>query len=132
MKRLNQFVSKRKATAKKYDESFSNLENLKIPKTANNVDHAYHLYPLQINFSKLKLTKLKFFEEIKKAGINLQVHYLPVHLQPFYKKNYGFQTNDFPVSESFYKKEISLPIYPTLSKDEITLVINKVMEIVHP
>ena len=131
LKRLNQFVLKRKVIAKKYDESFSNLENLKIPKTANNVDHAYHLYPLQIDFEKLKLSKAIFFKEMKKAGINLQVHYIPVHLQPFYKKNYGFCTNDFPVSESFYKNEISLPIYPTLSKDEITLVINKVMEILH-
>ena len=62
--------------------------------------------------------------------INLQVHYIPVHFQPFYQKNYGFNTGDFPVSESFYKNEVSLPIYPDLSTNDVALVINNLLEII--
>jgi perosamine synthetase len=130
LKKLGQFVNKRYGIAKKYDESFSNVYNLKIPETHNSVKHSYHLYPLQIDFDKLKITKSEFFKKMKESGINLQVHYIPVHLQPFYQKNYGFNTGDFPVSESFYKNEVSLPIYPDLTTDDVSLVVNKIMEII--
>ena len=56
-------------------------------------------------------------------GINLQVHYIPVHLQPFYQKNYGFKPGDYPVAEDFYAREVSLPIYPDLSNDDQEKVI---------
>ena len=90
------------------------MDNLKIPENQNSVEHAYHLYPLQINFEKLPITKPEFFYKMKQVGINLQVHYIPVHLQPFYRKQYGFKEGDYPVSESFYRNEVSLPIYPDL------------------
>ena len=130
LKKLDQFVHKRCEIAKIYDESFFSLNNLKIPKPHNSVDHAYHLYPLQINFKKLPITKSEFFDKMKQGGINLQVHYIPVHLQPFYKKNYGFNNGDFPVSENFYRNEVSLPIYPDLSIDDISLVVNNIMKFI--
>jgi len=131
LKKLDGFVEKRREIAKYYDKAFENNQLLTTPAKSDNVNYSYNLYPLQIDFEKLSLTKAQYFKKMKEVGINLQVHYIPVHLQPFYQKNYGFNTGDFPVSESFYRNEISLPIYPTLSKDEITLVINKVMEMVH-
>jgi len=127
LKKLDQFVIKRRNIAQKYNESFLNNDNLKKPEAHKSVDHAYHLYPLQIDFEKLPLTKVEFFEKMKELGINLQVHYIPIHLQPFYKKNYGFEIGDFPVSESFYRCELSLPIYPGLSKESVDLVINKIL-----
>jgi len=130
LNKLDAFVHKRREIARKYDESFFKVDNLKIPKTHNYEDQAYHLYPLQINFDKLKITKLEFFKKMKESGINLQVHYIPVHLQPFYQKNYGFNTGDYPVSESFYSNEVSLPIYPDLTTDDVSLVVNNIMEIV--
>ncbi|MEO2044483.1 MAG: DegT/DnrJ/EryC1/StrS family aminotransferase, partial [Nitrospinaceae bacterium] len=113
-----------------YDKSFSIVDNLKIPKAQNSVKHAYHLYPLQIDFDKLKITKSEFFQRMKDFGVNLQVHYIPVHLQPFYKNNYGFQPGDFPVSERFYRNEVSLPIYPDLSRKEVTFVVNNILNII--
>ena len=64
---------------------------------------------------------------MKNTGINLQVHYIPVHLQPFYKKKYGFEQGDFPVSENFYKNEASLPIYPSLSTYDVELVVKSIL-----
>jgi len=96
----------------------------------SNVEPSYHLYPLQIDFKKLLFSKVELFERMKKAGINLQVHYIPIHLQPFYKKNYGFQQGDFPISERFYQNELSLPIYPDLSDKNVSLVIDSILEII--
>ena len=59
------------------------------------------------------------------AGVILQVHYIPVHLQPFYKKNYGFKLKDYPCAEEFYANEVSLPIYPGLTKDDQEKIIHK-------
>jgi len=130
LKKLDRFVQKRREIAKIYDESFFNVDNLKIPVTHNSVNHSYHLYPLQIDFDKLTLTKSELFEKMKESGINLQVHYIPVHLQPYYQKNYGFNIGDFPISERFYRKEASLPIYPDLLTKEVTFVVNNILEII--
>ena len=103
---------------------------MKIPETSVTYDHAYHLYPLLIDFEKLQITKLELFEKMKQSTINLQVHYFPVHLQPFYQKNYGFNSGDFPVSEEFYRKEVSLPIYPHLSIENVSFVVNNILKII--
>jgi len=130
LKKLGQFVQKRREIAKKYNKSFSNGDKLIIPETHSSIEHAYHLYPLQIDFKKLSLTKAQFFKKMKEVDIKLKVHFIPVHFQPFYQKNYGFNTGDFPVSESFYRNEISLPIYPDLTTDDVSSVINNILEII--
>ena len=130
VKKLDYFVEKRREIAKKYDEAFSCINNFTIPQTNSSIDHAYHIYSLQIDFNELDLTKVKLFEKMKQSGIKLQVHYIPVHMQPFYQKNYGFNTGDFSVSENFYRNEVSLPIYPDLSTDDISSVVNNILEII--
>ena len=67
---------------------------------------------------------------MKKTRFNFQVHYIPIHLQPFYRKKYEFQKGDFPISENFYQNEVSLPIYPDLSNRDISLVIDSILEII--
>ena len=126
LKKLDHYVQKRRKIAKKYDESFSNVDNLKIPETHNSIDHAYHLYPLQIDFNKLSLTKTKFFQKMKHVGINLQIHYIPVHLQPFYKRNYGFKPGDYPIAEKFYDRVVSIPLYPSLNDAEVQKVVGDI------
>ena len=123
LKKLDRFVQKRNEIAKRYDESFSSNEMLNIPKIHSFVDHAYHLYPLQIDFEKLPFTKSLFFEKMKHAGINLQVHYIPVHLQPFYKKKYGYNAGDYPIAERFYDRAVSIPLYPSLTNEEVNKVV---------
>ncbi len=130
LKKLDFFVQKRRKIAKKYDQSFSNFDKLKTPEIINSVRHSYHLYPLQVDFDKTQYDKKQFFNKMKKIGVNLQVHYIPVHLQPFYQNVYGFKSGDFPISESFFRKEVSLPIYPGLSSDNVLMVINNVSEII--
>ena len=124
LSRLDSFIGKRKKIVNKYNKSFRiKKPHIKIPNIINGVDHAHHLYPLQIDFKEAKLNKIKFFKEMKKKGLLLQVHYVPIHLQPFYRKNFGFKSGDFPISELFYQNEVSLPIYPDLSEEDQGLVI---------
>lgn len=130
LKRLDRFVDIRCQIAKRYDDSFSKNDMLKIPETHDSVDHGYHLYPLQIDFEKLQLSKLLFFDKMKQAGINLQVHYIPVHLQPYNKKHFGFKSGDYPIAENFYAKEVSLPVYPDLSINDQIKVIEKLSHLI--
>ena len=126
LKKLNHFIDKRREIAFKYDESFSDNDNLTIPKSDNNIKHAYHIYPLKINFSSINVSKQDFFNKLLSLGIRLQVHYIPVHLQPYYQTNYNFKSGDFPVAEDFYEKEVSLPIFYNLTNDQLSFVIDAI------
>jgi len=125
LKKINKFIKRKREIAKIYDEQFSEDSIFKIPKVEKNYGHAYHLYPLQINFGK-ESEKKNFFKKLYNNKIKLQVHYIPIHLQPYYRKNYGFKKGDYPIAENFYKREVSIPIYFSLKKKEIYKVINKI------
>ena len=128
LKKINKFIQKRKKIAKIYDKAFSNNYRFIVPKVEKNYEHSYHLYPLQINFNLLKISKRELFNKMKKKNINLQVHYIPIHLQPYYKKNFGFKSGDFPIAENFYQKEVSLPIYFSLKSKEVFKVIKYIKQ----
>ena len=125
LKKINKFIKRKKEIAKIYDTEFSKDSIFASPKVKQNYSHAYHLYPLLINFDKARQKK-KLFEKLYNENIKLQVHYIPIHLQPYYRKNYGFQKGDFPTAENFYNKEISLPIYYSLKNKDIFRIIKKI------
>ena len=125
LKKINKFVKRKKQIAKIYNSEFSNRNIFTTPKVDKNSQHAYHLYPLLINFDNLNQKK-KMFKFLYKNNINLQVHYIPIHLQPYYKKKYGLKKGDFPIAERFYEREVSLPIYFSLKRNEISRVIKNI------
>ncbi len=123
LKKIEKFIKKRRSIAYKYNELLSDNINLTTPFEASNIKHAYHLYPLQIDFDNIKITKKSLFKKFLSHNIKLQVHYIPLHLQPFYKKNFGFKYRDFPITEKFYEKEVSLPIFYSLKDNELRKVV---------
>ena len=129
LSRLDKFVTRRKKLAQKYDNAFINYEGIIIPKIKKNYGHSYHIYPLKINFKKFKISKESFFKKLKKQKINLQVHYIPIHLQPFYKRKFNHKLGDFPIAENFYDQEVSLPIYYGLSDKKLSFIIKKIKEV---
>mgnify|MGYP006105120209 CR=1 FL=1 len=131
LKKLDFFLKRRREIARVYDDAFENIPNLIIPKVNDECVHAYHLYPLQINFDKTNLSKSQLFKKLKKFDINLQVHYIPIHLQPYYKKNYGFRIGEYPFAEKFYQREVSLPIYSGLSKKDQRKVIRSLKSLIN-
>jgi UDP-4-amino-4,6-dideoxy-L-N-acetyl-beta-L-altrosamine transaminase len=129
LKKLNKFVKKRKSIASNYDKAFKNTKGIIIPKIKKNDSSAYHLYPLLINFRKFRVSKKDFFVKLRNKKINLQVHYIPIHLQPYYKNKLNLKKGDFPVAEDFYEKEVSLPVYYDLKDKEQKKVIVEIKKI---
>ncbi|MCX7797076.1 MAG: UDP-4-amino-4,6-dideoxy-N-acetyl-beta-L-altrosamine transaminase [Melioribacter sp.] len=119
LKKLNKFLEQRRFIASFYNRCFKDDKRFIIPHVADNVKHAYHIYPLQIKFDELQIDKKEFYYRLKEKGVVFQVHYIPVHLQPFYRKKFGFKEGDFPNAELFYKREISIPIYPSLLEEDL-------------
>ena len=129
LKKIRKFIKRKRDIAKIYNKSFSDDVNFLIPTTTRNCGHAYHLYPLLIRFNKIGIKKKDFFKKMKDKNINLQVHYIPIHLQPYYKKKYNFKLGDFPVSEEFYKREVSLPIYFSLKDNQILNIVKTIKKL---
>ena len=129
IKKINKFIKRRRDIAAIYNDAFKDSKIFEIPKVNSLSRHAYHIYPLLINFEKLKINKKLLFQKMFKNKINLQVHYIPIHLQPYYKKNFNYRNGDFPFAENFYKKEVSLPIYYSLTNLQIYKVIKLIKKL---
>jgi len=127
LNKLNKFLSFRKKVAKKYDNLFSRIQEIKTPYLSLNRTHSYHLYVLQIDFKKIKKTKKALFDIFKKNKINLQVHYIPLFLQPYIQKKYKLKRKDFANSLEYYEKSFSIPIYYNLN-DKMIYKVHKLLK----
>jgi len=129
--KLESFVTRRREIAHYYDEAFKSHELLQIPGITKDALHAYHLYPLRVKHDKMKVGKKEFFALLKEKGIMGQVHYVPVHLQPYYKNQFGFKPGYCPAAEKFYEEEISIPLYPALTDEDLHYISNAIIETVN-
>jgi len=126
LKKLTGFLRERQRIAGIYDDSLRDISWLKTPPPARMGDeHAYHLYPLLL---EPEINRKDFFNYMRAHNMGVQVHYIPVHLQPYYRREFGYLTGDFPVAEDFYRREVSLPVYPGLSEEEQNYVIQTIKE----
>jgi dTDP-4-amino-4,6-dideoxygalactose transaminase len=121
LKRLPQFIERRRALAKRYDRAFAGLP-VTTPWQSTDGLSAYHLYVIRLRLGELRKTHLQVFEELQKALIQVNLHYIPVHLQPYYGQ-LGFKAGDFPEAERYYGEAISLPMYYGLSDEDQDYII---------
>jgi len=127
MQKLEKFIDRRNAIALKYNDAFLQHPNIRIPPQApNGSRHAYHIYPLILK----GISRKDLFLKLREKGILCQVQYIPVYRQPYYQKMFGFKNENFPVSEWYYENEITIPLFPKMSDDDVTTVIDAVTEIV--
>ncbi len=124
LKKLDKFVEKRREIAKIYNEAFKNNPYFDIPVEKEYAFHSYHLYPVRL---KDKTKKKEIFNKLRQNGIGIQVHYIPVYLQPYYQ-NLGYKKGICPLAEDFYEREISLPIYPKMEHRDIIYVAKKLLQ----
>lgn len=122
MDRLNEFVARRRYLVDRYNEKLKGLP-IKIPYVINDANPSWHLYIARVDFSKLSITKTELFANMKEKGVMLNLHYIPVHTQPYYEQ-LGFNKGDFPVSESYYEEAFTLPLYYNLTEEQQDEVIN--------
>ncbi len=127
MKKLDKYVQKRNILKKRYDSLLCDLPIIR-PYQSKKVYSAFHLYPIQIDKVKTSLTRSKVFELLRKKNIGVNVHYIPVHTQPYYLEM-GYMYGDFQNSETFYENAITLPLYSKMSFEEQDQVVNSLVSI---
>ena len=126
MQRLDKFVTQRHILQKRYD---SLLHDLAIIKPYQDQDSysALHLYPIQVDLDSIDKNRQQIFDELRQSGIGVNVHYIPIHTQPYYK-NLGFKIGDFVKSESYYKATISIPLSSSLTLKEQDKVVTSLIK----
>ena len=122
MKRLKEFISKRNKIANYYDELLDGL-SIDLPVQSSDCYSSFHLYIIRIPKKSITFDRLQVFERLRSNGIGVNVHYIPIYRQPYFKK-FNFNYQDFPESEKYYSEAISLPIFPSLTKKQQEAIIN--------
>lgn len=122
LKKLDRWRSRRAEIAAKYDAAFGNHPEIKILPPDSGKKSAHHLYVIEVD------SRDRFFEELQEGGLGVQVHYIPVHLQPYYRERFLYAEGDFPVSEAYYRRCVSIPLYPKMPELDVDHVIEAVIK----
>jgi UDP-4-amino-4,6-dideoxy-N-acetyl-beta-L-altrosamine transaminase len=127
LKRLDEFVIRRREIVEAYNAAFKNVSWIKTPDLRNHADRSHtswHLYSPQFDFPALGKTRTQVMTELREKGVGTQVLYIPVHLQPWYRKTYGYAEGKCPFAEKAYSGLLSLPLFPSMSNTAVEEVIN--------
>jgi len=127
MKRLDEFVAKRRYLAQRYNQLLADLP-LTLPYQHPETNSSWHLYIIRLKLDEIKKSHREVFEELRKANIGVNLHYIPVHLQPYYQ-NLDFNDGDFLESESYYRSSLSIPLYYDLSEQDQDYIVKTLREI---
>ena len=129
LKKIDRFQKRREEIARRYTEAFSDLP-LKTPYVVRPEDkHAWHLYVIQLELERIKISREEFIEKMAERGIETSVHFIPLHLHSYWRGRYGFKPEDFPVALDCYRRAVSLPVYSKMTDDDVERVIKAVREI---
>lgn len=115
--------------AHRFSEAFKNEPALIIPVNRDDCQHAWHLYQLRLNLGALTIDRAQFVQALKEMNIGVSVHFIPLHIHPYYRETYGYKPEDFPVALREYEREVSLPIYSKMSDEDVQDVIDAVISI---
>jgi perosamine synthetase len=130
LKKCGRFWEARTHIAATYQEAFADLPEIQTPVCMPHVQHAWHLYFIQLKPGRLSITRDEFIQELKRNNIGTSVHFIPLHLHPYYRNNFGYKACDFPVASRVYERIVSLPIYPKMTGTDVERVIHVVKRII--
>lgn len=128
--RYDELWQRRQACAQRYDQLLGDLPEIQLPPVKEGMQHAWHLYFIQLNLEKLRINRAQFIEELKNRKIGTSVHYTPLHLHPYYRDEFGYKPEDLPVAQRVYERILSLPLYPRMTDADIDRVSRAVHEVV--
>jgi perosamine synthetase len=129
LKKLDVNLARRREIVDRYADAFRDLEGLTIPAVRSGVNPAWHLYPIRLNLEKLTADRGKIFRALRAENIGVSVHYIPVHLHPYYRDRLGHRKGEYPVAEDAYERLISLPMFHGMSDEDVEDVIRAVNKI---
>ncbi|HEK85238.1 MAG TPA: DegT/DnrJ/EryC1/StrS family aminotransferase, partial [Candidatus Aminicenantes bacterium] len=131
LKKLSKFQEKRRYIVKRYNEAFSSIPEIQIPTERPGMQSAWHIYAIRLNLDMLRINRDQFIEELTKRNIGVSVHFIPNHMQPYYRDKYCYKPQDFPIAYNEYFRLISLPIYPRMNDKDIDDVIEAVIDVLN-
>ena len=130
LKKCDQFWQARQRIAALYTEGFQDMPEITTPALAREGQHAWHLYILQLNLERLRISRNEFVELLKQYQIGTSVHFIPLHLHPYYRETFGYRPQDLPQASAAFERIVSLPLYPKMTEAQVQQVISAVREIV--
>jgi dTDP-4-amino-4,6-dideoxygalactose transaminase len=129
LRKVDQFRARREEIARHYTEAFADLP-LRTPFVARPEDkHTWHLYVIQLELEQITISRDEFIEKMAQKGIGTSVHFIPLHLHPYWRDRYGFKPEDFPAALECYRRAVSLPIYSKMTDGDVEHVVEAVREI---
>ena len=129
LKQAHAFQQRREWIANQFSAAFADLPMTTPPVARPDDTHAWHLYVLQLDLDKLMVDRDKFIELMAKENIGTSVHFIPLHLQPYWRDRYNYQPEDYPIALDVFNRAMSLPIYPKMTDDDVQNVINAVKKV---
>jgi dTDP-4-amino-4,6-dideoxygalactose transaminase len=130
LRKLEQFQHRRREVVSQYNRAFADEPALELPVTRPEVEHAWHLFVLRLRPEALTIDRDRFIQELADRNIGTSVHFIPIHLHPYYRDKYSFTPNTFPVAYQSYKRMLSLPLSAGLSDRDAGDVIEAVLDVV--
>ena len=114
-----------------YDQGLATLDEAATPVVRDGVEHAWHLYPIRLELERLRIGRHEFVAMMRSRNIGTSVHFIPLHLHPYYRSTYHYQPQDFPNASYAYERVVSLPIYPSMTNGDASDVIEAVRDIIN-
>jgi dTDP-4-amino-4,6-dideoxygalactose transaminase len=130
LKKLNIFRKRRREIVDRYNRAFKGIESVQTPFESEDCDSNFHLYVLLFDFDQINMRRAHFMWELKRRGVQTQVHYIPVHTQPYYQKRFTVRWGDCPNAENYYKRCLSIPLYPAMRESDMRRAIDEIKELV--
>jgi perosamine synthetase len=138
LRKCDQFHRRREQIASMYHQGLSDFEEIRLPAwdlvpghaEDDGSGHAWHLFVIRLNLKKLTITRGEFIDILKERKIGTSVHFIPLHMQPFYRETYGYRAEDFPNSRRAFEEVVSLPIYPKMMDEDVDYVITTIKKTV--
>jgi perosamine synthetase len=131
LKKLPEWLERRRIIARHYDDAFASLPGVELQRVSPNVEHAYHLYLIRIKTRQLRADRARVFAALRAEGIGVTVHYLPVHLHPYYRNRFDTKAGLCPRAEAAYEEVLSLPLFPSMTVDDVSDVIEALQKVIH-
>jgi len=128
--KLPKWLTKRREIAERYDAAFREMSGIEPLRVKSDVVHAHHLYVVRLDMEKLRTERRTVFQALRSEGIGVNVHYIPVHLHPFYRDRFGMAPGLCPISETAYERILSLPIFPAMTDTDIETVIDAIHRVI--
>jgi perosamine synthetase len=130
LRRVDEMMARRRVIAEQYTRAFAGLEAIELLRVRDAAEHAWHLFVIRLVDGVLSIDRNRFIEELKARGIGVSVHFIPLHLHPYYRAAFGYRDGQFPHADLASTQLISLPIYPQLSLENVDRVVGVVMDLV--